>query len=120
LAGGRDNSTAASLSTKLDLDIGATEQGLTLSFWTVSQNIEVWIPLLAEESRDSSSEAASPSEAASSAPATIENFSSQTSTGKKKRRGNIKKGRNKSSKDDARLPIEEDRPVLDVTFPKDE
>jgi len=120
LAGGRDNSTVVSLSTKLNLDVGATEHGLTLSFWTVSQDFEVWIPLRVEEGQENPSGPAPPSETANSAAMTIENSPDHASTGKKRRRGNSKRGRNKSSKDDARLPLEEDRPVLDITFPKDE
>jgi serine/threonine protein phosphatase PrpC len=118
LAGGRDNSTAVSLGTKLDLDVGATDHGLTLAFWSVSHHVEVWIPVLAEEGRESSSERALSSNESDSPSTTDTTLSAAPlPAGKKMRHG--KKAQDKAPKDDTRLPPEEDRPVLDVTFPKD-
>lgn len=112
LAGGRDNSTAVSIATKLDPDFAAAYDGLKLSFWSVSHQVEIWIQALAAEEPNSSDT----SEASGSTPAAT----TGSSVALKKRRGKGKKGQDKSSKGDARLPLEEDRPVLDVIFPKDE
>jgi serine/threonine protein phosphatase PrpC len=44
--GGRDNGTALVLPTRFDAPDSDSEQGLTLTFWSPSDSLEIWIPAL--------------------------------------------------------------------------
>jgi PPM family protein phosphatase len=44
--GGEDNGTAVLLPTRFDAPDGDGEQGLTLTFWSPSEGLEIWIPAL--------------------------------------------------------------------------
>ena len=44
--GGEDNGTAVLLPTRFDVPDSDSEQGLTLTFWSPSDRLEIWIPAL--------------------------------------------------------------------------
>jgi serine/threonine protein phosphatase PrpC len=44
--GGQDNGTALLLPTRFEAPDGDSEQGLTLTFWSPSDRLEIWIPAL--------------------------------------------------------------------------
>ena len=44
--GGLDNGTALLLPTRFEVPNGDSEQGLTLTFWSSSDRLEIWIPAL--------------------------------------------------------------------------
>lgn len=44
--GGQDNATAVLLPTRFEGQDGDSEQGLTLTFWSPSDRLEIWIPAL--------------------------------------------------------------------------
>ena len=44
--GGQDNGTALVLPTRFEAPDGDSEQGLTLTFWSPSDRLEIWIPAL--------------------------------------------------------------------------
>ena len=44
--GGQDNGTALVLPTRFEAPDSDSEQGLTLTFWSPSDRLEIWIPAL--------------------------------------------------------------------------
>lgn len=116
VVGGRDNSTAVAIDTRFAFDTSATDHGLSLTFSSVKDGLEVWIPLLFEENRDNKSLVASDQGSIDSSVETKK----ASGTGRKRRRGGAKKARGKVERGEARLPLDEDRPLLDVKFPKSE
>jgi serine/threonine protein phosphatase PrpC len=111
--GGRDNATAVSVPIRLDPLNGQPQQGLSLEFWSVSDRLEIWMPMLADDYRQ-------PSVPHSFAEVTevilperndIPSKRSHRAEGQTKRKKRQSKNRPHSLSDDT------DRLPLDVTFP---
>jgi serine/threonine protein phosphatase PrpC len=113
ILGGRDNGTALILPTQFEQSNGSGEQGLSLELLSAADRLEVWIPLGLEEGRQSTAVPNGPVE--TNKPK--EGEAEITRKGRKNARHRQKVSK-KPSRDDTRLPIEdEDRPTLDVRFP---
>jgi len=132
LMGGRDNGTAVTLPTGLDGQSDDGEQGLNLTFWSASDRLEVWIPILAEPSRregvpsalsDATNTAPSPpvSSPISGAPSqrrASKNPSKKKGKPKRAAKSSRADATRKGAGEDGNLPLDEDdRPSLDIKFP---
>jgi serine/threonine protein phosphatase PrpC len=112
--GGRDNATALLVPTRITHLNDQPQQGLGLEFWSVSDRLEIWIPLLAEEYRQadipSSFAEVSDVEPNQQYEVSRRNQSARAHGGKRRRKRQSAKAPKDQSDDTDRLP-------LDITFP---
>jgi hypothetical protein len=121
--GGHDNGTAVALSTQSEAKLPNHSQGLNLTFWSPSKQLEIWIPILgglrrehiptafhdATEGPRSNREAGEVRDADPTSP----------KTARKRAEKRRPKGSRKKVSRNEQLPLS-DAPALDIKFPKPE
>jgi serine/threonine protein phosphatase PrpC len=126
LLGGQDNGTAIALGTETRGHLGDGEQGLNLTFLSVNERLEVWIPILAEEARQERPRASQADKDEPVPPQKVGSIASNVGADdlKRQRRSRARGGRSNkgSATEEQGLPLDADKPspVLDVKFPSSE
>jgi PPM family protein phosphatase len=123
--GGHDNGTAVALSTQSETKLPNHSQGLNLTFWSPSKQLEIWIPILGDIRRehiptafhDATEEPRSNREAGTGEARDADPTSPKTARKRAEKRR--PKGSRKKVSRNEELPLS-DAPVLDIKFPKPE
>jgi PPM family protein phosphatase len=114
--GGHDNSTALFVPIRVAAPEADHEQGLNLRFWSASDRLEIWIPILADELRQERL----PSALAEARDVELKERSDMYSKqpGDQSRRRSRRRSGKKTDKANT-LPLNEaERPPLDIRFPE--
>jgi PPM family protein phosphatase len=117
--GGHDNGTVCLLPAHVTTPNSHLDQGLTLSFLSPSDRLEIWIPVLADEMRhDRLPPALANTDEPAPDPLLVSTGLNSTKTRSHKKRSRLRKSPSTADK----LPLEKpERPPLNVQFPgKDE
>jgi serine/threonine protein phosphatase PrpC len=112
--GGQDNATALLLPTRSNTWHAESEQGLYLELWSVSDRLEIWIPLLADDQRKSD---------VATALTEVDDAGKRERhepVRKKRRKGtSMRAGQRRSKKSSSKTPSStpKEQPPLDLKFP---